>query len=75
MAQIIIKEYGTKIFQRDFNRTEENIIALIKDMAAKGIISISTFKKIFSETINDTKDIYFDSMIECSEKLCDTVIK
>jgi len=75
MAQIIIKEYGTKLFQRDFDRTEKNLVSLIKDMSKKGIISISEFKKIFIESIDETKDNYFDSMIEYSGKLTDKIIK
>jgi len=64
MTQIIIKEYGTKIFQRDFDKTEKNIVQLIKDMSLKGIISISEFKKIFGESFNETKEIFKESIIE-----------
>lgn len=64
MTQIIIKEYGTKIFQRDFNKTEENLIGLIKDMSLKGIISIKEFSEIFNESFNETKDLLHESVVE-----------
>jgi len=75
MAQIIIKEYGTKIFQRDFSRTEDNLIALINDMSKKGIISLSEFKKVFNDSFDETIEVFTEALVEHSENITNKVIK
>ena len=75
MTQIIIKEFGIKIFQRDFANTEQNLTQMIKDMSDKGLISLSEFKKIFNDSFDETIEVFTDSLIEPSEKLIDKIIK